>query len=87
MTYELPIGWEAAPLKDLIEPRSERVPPQSMPDAPFIGMEHVEPHTNQVLETVPASTMTSNAARFYGGDVLYGRMRPYLTKNHTNIAS
>ena len=80
MTYELPIGWEAAPLKDLIEPRSERVPPQSMPDAPFIGMEHVEPHTNQVLETVPASTMTSNAARFYGGDVLYGRMRPYLNK-------
>jgi type I restriction enzyme S subunit len=51
-----------------------------MPNAPFIGMEHVEPHSNQVLETVPASTMASNAARFYEGDVLYGRMRPYLNK-------
>lgn len=43
-------------------------------------MEHVEPHTNKILETVPASTMASNAARFCEGDVLYGRMRPYLNK-------
>lgn len=80
MSNDLPNGWEAVPLKDLLVPRSDRVSPQSMPDAPFIGMEHVEPHTNQVLETVPASTMASNAARFYEGDVLYGRMRPYLNK-------
>lgn len=80
MSNNLPNGWEAVPLKDLIIPRSNRVSPQSIPDAPFIGMEHVEPHTNRVLETVPASTMASNAARFYEGDVLYGRMRPYLNK-------
>lgn len=80
MSNNLPNGWEAAPLKDLIVPRNDRISPQSMPNAPFIGMEHVEPHTNQILETVPASTMTSNAARFYKGDVLYGRMRPYLNK-------
>ena len=80
MSSNLPNGWESVPLGDLVEPRSERIAPKSMPDAPFIGMEHVEPHTNQVLETVPASTMASNAARFYKGDVLYGRMRPYLNK-------
>lgn len=80
MNHELPAGWEAVPLRELIEPRMERVSPQSMPDAPFIGMEHVEPHTNQILETVPASKMASNAARFHAGDVLYGRMRPYLNK-------
>lgn len=80
MSNDLPNGWEAVPLKDLLTPRSDRVSPQSMPNAPFIGMEYVEPHTNQVLETVPASTMASNAARFYEGDVLYGRMRPYLNK-------
>ena len=43
-------------------------------------MEHVEPHTNQIIATVPASSMGSNAARFYEGDVLYGRMRRYLNK-------
>lgn len=80
MSNELPRGWEAVLLKDLLVPRSERVSPQSMPNAPFIGMEHVEPHTNKVLATVPASTVGSNAARFYEGDVLYGRMRPYLNK-------
>lgn len=43
-------------------------------------MEHVEAHTNRLLGTVEASTMSSSAARFYAGDVLYGRMRPYLNK-------
>lgn len=80
MSTDLPSGWEVVPLKDLVEPRGERISPQSIPDAPFIGMEHVEPHTNRILNTVPASTMASSAARFYQGDVLYGRMRPYLNK-------
>jgi type I restriction enzyme S subunit len=43
-------------------------------------MEHVEAHTNRLLGVVLASTMSSNAARFCAGDVLYGRMRPYLNK-------
>ncbi len=32
------------------------------------------------MGTVPAETMSSSAARFFAGDVLYGRMRPYLNK-------
>jgi type I restriction enzyme S subunit len=51
-----------------------------MPDAPFIGMEHVEAHTMKLLGTVPASTMKSSAVHFKPGDVLYGRLRPYLNK-------
>jgi len=77
---ELPKGWASIALEDAITPRSDRVSPQEIPDAEFIGMEHVEPHTNRIIETVPASTMASNAARFVAGDVLYGRMRPYLNK-------
>jgi type I restriction enzyme S subunit len=61
-------------------PRSERVSPSDFPDWPYVGMEHIEGHTNRLLGTVPASTMSSSAARFYSGDVLYGRMRPYLNK-------
>ena len=80
MKDRVPGGWELAALRDLVEPRTERVSPQSMPDALYIGMEHVQPHTNRLLATVPASTMASNAARFFEGDVLYGRMRPYLNK-------
>lgn len=67
-------------LEEAITPRSDRISPQEMPDAEFIGMEHVEPHTSRIVATVPASTMTSSAARFSVGNVLYGRMRPYLNK-------
>lgn len=43
-------------------------------------MDNVEAHTMRVLGTVPAHTMRSSAARFSAGDVLYGRLRPYLNK-------
>lgn len=77
---DVPEGWEEIPLEDVVTPRSDRISPKEMPDEPFIGMEHVEPHTNRIVETVPASSMASSAARFIAGDVLYGRMRPYLNK-------
>lgn len=67
-------------LGDIIKPRKEKASPADFPDLPFIGMEHVEAHTMRLLGTVPASTMRSSANRFYAGDVLYGRLRPYLNK-------
>jgi type I restriction enzyme S subunit len=43
-------------------------------------MEHVEAHTMKLLGTVPAETMKSSSVHFQPGDVLYGRLRPYLNK-------
>jgi len=76
----LPKGWARTTLEDLVRPKSERVSPTTQPDAPYIGLEHVQPHTNVILGTVPASNMTSSSASFDAGDILYGRMRPYLNK-------
>jgi len=36
----------------------------------------------RLLGTAPAFTMKSSAIHFYPGDVLYGRLRPYLNKVH-----
>ncbi len=69
-----------AKLGDIVEPRREKVSPAKFTDLPFIGMEHIEAHTMRLLGTVPAGTMRSSANRFYKGDVLYGRLRPYLNK-------
>lgn len=69
-----------AELGDVAALTSERVSPTDYPEAPYIGLEHVEAHTNRVLATVLASTMASSAVSFSAGDVLYGRMRPYLNK-------
>ena len=77
---DLPKGWTREVLEELVQPRSERVSPSDRPTALYIGLEHVQAHTNEILGTVPASSMASSAASFEVGDVLYGRMRPYLNK-------
>ena len=76
----LPSGWMKLKLSAAIEPRGDKVSPANFPDLPFIGMDHVEAHTTKIIGSIPAREMKSNAARFYAGDILYGRLRPYLNK-------
>lgn len=71
---------EFVPLGEVVKPTRPRVKPSDYPDLPFIGMEHVEAHSMKLLGTVPAATMKSSAVHFRPGDVLYGRLRPYLNK-------
>ena len=68
------------PLGKVVKPSRPRVKPSDHPDLPFIGMEHVEAHSMKLLGSVPAATMKSSAVHFKPGDVLYGRLRPYLNK-------
>lgn len=76
----LPVSWALAPLGEVTRPGRPKVRPADFPQLPFIGMEHVEAHTMRLLGTVPAGTMKSQAVHFFPGDVLYGRLRPYLNK-------
>jgi len=71
---------EVLPLGEVVKPTRPRVKPSDFPGLPFIGMEHVEAHSMKLLGTVPAATMKSSAVYFKPGDVLYGRLRPYLNK-------
>jgi type I restriction enzyme S subunit len=68
------------PLGEVTKPTRQRVKPSEYPHLPFIGMEHIEAHSMKLLGTVPAVTMKSSAVHFQPGDVLYGRLRPYLNK-------
>ncbi|MCC5961461.1 MAG: restriction endonuclease subunit S [Rhodobacteraceae bacterium] len=76
----LPQGWLRLPLGDAVRPRGEKASPTEFPDYPFLGMDHVEAQTGRLIGQVPAGSMKSAAARFKAGDVLYGRLRPYLNK-------
>jgi type I restriction enzyme S subunit len=67
-------------LADVVAPRGGKADPQATPDAEFIGMEQVEAQTMRLLGTVPCGSMKSSANVFFPGDVLYGRLRPYLNK-------
>jgi type I restriction enzyme S subunit len=77
---ELPGGWECVTLEDVTTPVRIGASPADFPSLPFVGMEHVEAETMRLIATVPASEMRSNSLRFWPGDVLYGRLRPYLNK-------
>jgi len=75
-----PTKWRVTTLGKILRPRREKRLPSELPDSQYIGMEHVEPHSMRLLNSVPARSMRSSANRFYEGDVLYGRLRPYLNK-------
>jgi type I restriction enzyme, S subunit len=77
---ELPIGWAETTLAQLVSPDRPRELPRDLPHLPFVGMEHVEAHSMRLIDTVPASGLKSSAVHFQAGDVLYGRLRPYLNK-------
>jgi type I restriction enzyme S subunit len=77
---ELPNGWATTNLGEILSLRGEKVDPSSMPEAPFIGLEDIEPHTSRILKTGVGADVKSSTARFYSGDVLYSRLRPYLNK-------
>ena len=75
-----PPGWVTTTLGEVTAPRGLRIKPSEMQDAPFIGLEHIEAHTMRLLDMAKASEVKSSASYFSQGDVIYGRLRPYLNK-------
>lgn len=78
--WELPAGWCWTDVTSIAWLRGERIDPQTAPDLPFVGMDDIESDGIKILQTKPFSTMKSAGNKFNAGDVLYGRLRPYLNK-------
>jgi len=70
----------AALLSDLCDLISLQVDPATMPESPYLGLEHLEPGRLRATGFGRASDATSQKAAFEPGDVLYGKLRPYLDK-------
>lgn len=84
-TGGLPKGWRVAQLGEIC--LEERVAIGSdnptYAEMPYIGLEHIEPHTGKVLvseQDARHSGSKSNNFRFNSEHVLYGKLRPYLNK-------
>lgn len=73
-------AWRRVLLGDLVTQGTERVMPQSVPQELYLGLDGIEKNTSRIIKVVRAQDMKSSAVRFMDGDVLYGRMRPYLNK-------
>lgn len=80
MPEKLPKGWVKTTLGEIAEPSRERALPMEFPGLRYVGLEHIEPHSMRLLEHGDTRKARSSSVRFSTGDVLYGKMRPYLNK-------
>ncbi len=72
--------WKNIKLGDLVQPSKEKVDPKDLSGVPYIGLEHIEGDTGILLDYGISEDVKSTKAVFHSGDVLYGKLRPYLNK-------
>ena len=76
----IPQEWETQKLKYCVDLRLEKTADKSSP-ASYIGLEHVSSFTGTLCENYEAITdFNGDTLDFRGGDVLFGKLRPYLAK-------
>jgi len=77
---ELPEGWIWVRIGNVIEPSDKKIDPLKLENKPYIGLEHIEKDTGKLLGYGQSSEIRSTKSLFYKGDLLYGKLRPYLNK-------
>jgi type I restriction enzyme S subunit len=75
-----PASWRVAPLGQFIQPRKQKGIPSKFPSLPYIGMENVLRDVGIIDSYGNSESYRSSAPKVFPGDVLYGRLRPYLNK-------
>jgi type I restriction enzyme S subunit len=76
---EIPAHWELKRLKYLAPISDERYFEHNR-DQIYIGLEHIESGTGKLLANPITEQVESIASTFKPGDVLFGKLRPYLAK-------
>ena len=76
---EIPAHWEVKRLKFVAPARISKLDTKP-DDAVYVGLEHVELWTGRLLLENQPETVDSVVASFRAGDVLLGKLRPYLAK-------
>jgi type I restriction enzyme S subunit len=72
--------WEKKKIGDLTQPSKLRYKPNAEDQIPFIGLEHIESNTGKIIKIGKSSEIHSLKSVFHSGDLLYGKLRPYLNK-------
>ena len=78
--FSRPVDSETMALCDLCDVVSDQVDPQDSPQSIYIGLEHVTAGRFTWTSAGRASDVRSAKHAFRAGDVLYGKLRPYLDK-------
>ena len=74
-------AWETKRLGEIAPIRNHKTLPAYVnPDTLCVELDHIEQGSGQLLEYAIARNSTSSKYHFFAGDVLFGRLRPYLRK-------
>ena len=77
----VPNGWEKKAFGEIVKlSKAKYNPMKSDRCLPCIELEHLAQGTGQILGSAPASSLASIKNRFQAGDVIFGKLRPYLRK-------
>jgi type I restriction enzyme S subunit len=76
---DIPEHWEVRRLKYLCHNLNEQTS-EKQPSETYIALEHVESWTGRIALPDDEITFDSQVKRFQPGDVLFGKLRPYLAK-------
>jgi type I restriction enzyme S subunit len=73
--------WEATTIGDVSDFISVRKSPEQLSsDSIYVGLEHLEPNNTSIDKFDSIRKVTNSLTPFDVGDVLFGRLRPYLHK-------
>lgn len=72
--------WRTVVLSDVCSLRVDTVAPQDALELPYVGLEHIDSGQPTLSRTGHPSEVRSSKNRFRAGEVLYGKLRPYLDK-------
>lgn len=77
----VPNGWEQKAFGEVVKLSKSKYDPKKSTDCfPCIELEHIVQETGQLTGNVPASNLGSTKNKFKAGDVIFGKLRPYLRK-------
>ena len=76
---EIPAHWKVKRLK-FVAPSSTAKLTEKPDDLPYLGLENIESQTGRLLLDTPIENVESTVGLFNKGNVIFGKLRPYLAK-------
>ena len=80
---QIPSEWSYKRLKFAVTLINEKIDAVSE-ELPYVGLEHVTSWTGQYFPSDETASEGA-ASKFYAGDVLFGKLRPYLAKSFVAV--
>jgi type I restriction enzyme S subunit len=72
--------WTGGTIDDLVTHETKGVDPSDADGLPYVGLEHIDTGEMSLTRSGEPTAVRSRKTRFEKGDILYGKLRPYLDK-------